>query len=91
MKPDFLNTILKEPDDFSKYVKVLINYRRRKLENCYLTTEEKILSLLCLLSFLHKVSQKFVLSIFTLISLLRISHQRIKACYVEYVTYHRYY
>ena len=26
MKPDFLNTILKEPDDFSKYVKFLINY-----------------------------------------------------------------
>ena len=42
VKPDFLNTILKEPDGFSKYVKFLINYRDRKLENCYLTTEEKI-------------------------------------------------
>ena len=42
VKPDFLNTILKEPDGFSKYVKLLIYYRGRKLENCYLTTEEKI-------------------------------------------------
>ena len=42
MKPDFLNTLLKEPDGFSKYVKILINYRGRKLENCYLNTEEKI-------------------------------------------------
>ena len=42
MKPDVLNTLLKEPDGFSKYVKILINYRGRKLENCYLNTEEKI-------------------------------------------------
>ena len=28
MKPDFLNTILKEPDGFSKYVKFLINFGR---------------------------------------------------------------
>ena len=42
MKPDFLSAILKEPDGFSKYVKFLINYRGRKLQNCYLTTEEKI-------------------------------------------------
>ena len=33
MKHDFLNTILKEPDGFSKYVQFLINYRGRKLEN----------------------------------------------------------
>ena len=42
MKPDFLNALLKEPDGLSKYVKFLINYRDRKLENCYLNTEEKI-------------------------------------------------
>ena len=42
MKPDFLNTLLKEPDGFSKYVKFLINYPGRKLEYCYLNTEEKI-------------------------------------------------
>ena len=42
MKPDFLNTSLKDPDDFSKFVKFLINYRGRKFGNCYLTTEEKI-------------------------------------------------
>ena len=42
MKPDFLNILLKEPDGLSKYVKFLINYRGRKLENCYLNTEEKI-------------------------------------------------
>ena len=41
MQPDFLNTILKEPDGSSEYVKLLIYYRDRKLENCYLTTEEK--------------------------------------------------
>ena len=27
MKPDVLNTLLKEPDGFSKYVKFLMNYR----------------------------------------------------------------
>ena len=27
MKPDFLNTLLTKPDDFSKYLKILINYR----------------------------------------------------------------
>ena len=32
MEPDFLNTLLKEPDGFSKYVKRLINDRGRKLE-----------------------------------------------------------
>ena len=42
MKTVFLNTILKEPDGFLKYVKFLINYRDQKLENCYLITEEKI-------------------------------------------------
>ena len=42
MKPDFLNTLLKEPDGFSKYVKFLINYLGRKLEYCYLNTEEKV-------------------------------------------------
>ena len=42
IKPDFLNTNLKEPDGFAKYVKFLINYRHQKLENCCLTTEEKI-------------------------------------------------
>ena len=41
MKPDFLNTILKEPDGSSKYVKFLIKYRDQKLENCYLTREKK--------------------------------------------------
>ena len=39
MKSYFLTTILKEPNGFSKYVKFLINYRGRKSENCYLTTE----------------------------------------------------
>ena len=42
MKPDFLSTLLKEPDGFSEYAKFLINYRGQKLENCYLNTEEKI-------------------------------------------------
>ena len=42
MEPDFLNALLKEPNGFSKYVKFLINYWGRKLENCYLDTEEKI-------------------------------------------------
>ena len=42
VKPNFLNTILKEPRGFSKYVKLLIYYRGRKLENCYLAMEEKI-------------------------------------------------
>ena len=42
MKPDFLNTLLKEPDGLSKYVKFLIKYRDRKLENCYFNTDEKI-------------------------------------------------
>ena len=42
IKTVFLNTILKEPDGFLKYVKFLINYRDQKLENCYFTTEEKI-------------------------------------------------
>ena len=50
-RPDFLNKILKEPDDFSKYVKFLINYRGRKSENRYITTEEKIYSVL---SFFNK-------------------------------------
>ena len=53
MKPDFLNTLLKEPDAF--YVEFLINYRGRKLEHCevasYVPTEEIIYSLL---SFLNK-------------------------------------
>ena len=31
MKPDFLNTLLKEPDGFSKYIKLFINYQGRKL------------------------------------------------------------
>ena len=42
MKPDFLSTLLKEPDVCSEYVKFLINYQGRKLENCYLNKEEKI-------------------------------------------------
>ena len=42
MKPDFLSTLLKKPDGFSEYVKFLKNYWGRKLENCYLDTEEKI-------------------------------------------------
>ena len=42
MKLDFLNTLLKELDGFSKYVKFLINYPGRKLENSYFNTEEKI-------------------------------------------------
>ena len=42
MKPDFLNTLLKEPDGLPKYVKFLIKYRDRKLENCYFNTDEKI-------------------------------------------------
>ena len=42
MEPDFLNTLIKEPNGFSKYIKFLINYRGRKLKNCYLDTEEKI-------------------------------------------------
>ena len=36
------NPFLKERDDFSKYVKFLINYWDQKLENCYLNTEQKI-------------------------------------------------
>ena len=44
MKPDFLNTILKEQDGFSKYVKFLINYQGRKLENYCLTTEKKLVT-----------------------------------------------
>ena len=42
MEPNFLNTHIKEPNGFSKYIKFLINYRGRKLGNCYLNTEEKI-------------------------------------------------
>ena len=42
MEPDFVNTLLKEPDGFSKYVNFLINYRDRKLEIFYLSTEENI-------------------------------------------------
>ena len=42
MKPDFLSTLLKEPDGFSEYVKFLINDQGRQLENCYLNTEERI-------------------------------------------------
>ena len=42
MKPDFLSPLLKETDGFSEHVTFLINYRGRKLENCYLNTEEKI-------------------------------------------------
>ena len=42
MKPDFLSTLLKEPDGFSEYVKFLINYQGRQLENCYPNTEEII-------------------------------------------------
>ena len=42
MKPDFLSTLLKEPDGFSEYVKFLVNYGGRKLENCYLNAEERI-------------------------------------------------
>ena len=42
MKPDFLNTLLKKPDSLSKYVKFLIKYRDRKLENCYSNTDEKL-------------------------------------------------
>ena len=41
-EPDFLSILLKEPDGFSEYVKFLINYQDRKLENCYLNREEKI-------------------------------------------------
>ena len=40
MKPDFLNTLLKKPDGFSEYVKLLIYYQGRKLENCYLNMED---------------------------------------------------
>ena len=36
MKPDFLNTLLKEPDGFSKYVKLFINYQGRKLSHAML-------------------------------------------------------
>ena len=41
MKPDVLNTILKAPDDFSKYVKFLINYQGRKLENIASLSKKK--------------------------------------------------
>ena len=51
IEQDFLNSMLKEPDDFSKYVEFLINCRGRKLDNCYFTTEENIESLV---SFLNK-------------------------------------
>ena len=27
MKSDFLSTLLKEPDDFSEYIKFLVNYQ----------------------------------------------------------------
>ena len=33
---DFLNTLLKETDGFSKYVKLSINYRGRKLSHALL-------------------------------------------------------
>ena len=36
MKPDFLNTHLKDSDGFSKYVKLLINHRGRKLTHALL-------------------------------------------------------
>ena len=36
MKPDFLNTLLKESDGSSKYVKLLINYQDRKLTHALL-------------------------------------------------------
>ena len=36
-----LTPFLKETDGFLKYVKFLINYWGRKLQNCYLNTEEK--------------------------------------------------
>ena len=39
---DFLNTLLKEPDGFSKYIKFLINYRGQILENCYLNMKETV-------------------------------------------------
>ena len=35
-EPDFLNTLLKETDGFSKYVKFSINYRGRKLSHALL-------------------------------------------------------
>ena len=35
-EPDFLNTLLKETDGFSKYVKLSINYRGRKLSHALL-------------------------------------------------------
>ena len=41
MEPDFIKALLKEPAGLSKYVKFLINYRGRKLENCYFNTESK--------------------------------------------------
>ena len=63
MKTDFLNTLLKEPDAFSKYVEFLINYRGQKLENCYLNTKKGIYSLL---SFLNKGKKKsFILDLIT--------------------------
>ena len=42
MKPDFLSTLLKEPDGFSEYVNILKNCQGRQLENCYLNMEERI-------------------------------------------------
>ena len=43
-----LTLLLKETDGFLNYVKFLINYWGRKLGNCYLNTEEKDQSLICL-------------------------------------------
>ena len=42
VKRDFLNTILKNQMVSQNTYNFLINYRGRKLENCYLIMEEKI-------------------------------------------------
>ena len=44
MKPNLLNTLLKKPDGFSKYLKLLINHRGQKLEHFYRNTEKKLVT-----------------------------------------------
>ena len=43
MKPDFLNTLLKEPDGFSKYVKLFMNYQGRELSHAMLVFHRSLI------------------------------------------------
>ena len=42
-EPDFPNTLLKETEDFSKYVKLSINYRGRKLSHALLSFHRSLI------------------------------------------------